>query len=152
MSSYRVISADNHVFEPPDLWTSRAEAKFKERAPRVESLEAGDFWFCDGNRVLGVEGNAREAPRSEEVRLGGYIPEEHAKDMDMDGVDVNLVYPTIGLFLYSGPDSDLLTSNIRSYNDWVGEFCNAIPSRLKGVCYAEHRRRRRGREGVGALR
>jgi predicted TIM-barrel fold metal-dependent hydrolase len=133
MSSYRVISADNHVFEPPDLWTSRAEAKFKERAPRVESLEAGDFWFCDGNRVLGVEGNAREAPRSEEVRLGGYIPEEHAKDMDMDGVDVNLVYPTIGLFLYSGPDSDLLTSNIRSYNDWVGEFCNAIPSRLKGV-------------------
>ena len=133
MASYRVISADNHVFEPEDLWTSRAELKFKERVPHVERLEAGDFWFCDGRKVVGVAGGARKGVRTEEVRLGGYIPEEHIKDMDLDGVDVGIVYPTVGLLLFSGPDSELLTSICRPYNDWVGEFCSAIPKRLKAI-------------------
>ena len=47
MADYRVISADDHVIEPVDLWTSRAESKFKDRVPHVESLEEGDWWFCD---------------------------------------------------------------------------------------------------------
>ena len=71
--------------------------------------------------------------RIEEVRPGGYIPEEHIKDMDIDGIDVSIVYPSVGLSLYSGLDGDLLTSNCRTYNDWVGEFCSAIPKRLKGI-------------------
>ena len=133
MSSYRVISADNHVFEPEDLWTSRAESKFKDRVPHVERLEAGDFWFCDGQKVIGVTGGGKEGPRIEEVRTGGFIPEEHVKDMDIDGVDVSIIYATIGLLLYSGPDSELLTSNFKSYNDWVGEFCSAVPKRLKAI-------------------
>ena len=133
MASYKVISADNHVFEPKDLWTNRAESKFRERAPHVERLEAGDFWFCDGLKVCTVEGGARKGPEIEQVRPGGYIPEEHIKDMELDGVDIGLVYPTVGLLLYSGPDSELLTSNLRSYNDWVGEFCSAFPKRIKGV-------------------
>ena len=131
MSSYRIISSDNHVFEPEDLWTSRAELKFKERVPQVEHLEVGDFWFCDGRKVCGVAGGSRLEVR--EVPLGGYIPEEHIKDMDLDGVDVGIVYPTVGLMLYSGPDSELLTSICRPYNDWVGEFCSAIPKRLKAI-------------------
>ena len=67
------------------------------------------------------------------MRPGGYIPEEHVKDMDIDGIDVSIVYPTVGLGLYSVPDSDLLTSIFKTYNDWVGEFCNAVPKRLKGI-------------------
>ena len=69
----------------------------------------------------------------EEVHLGGYIPEEHVKDMDIDGIDVSIVYPTVGLGLYSVADSELLTFNCRAYNDWVGEFCSAIPKRIKGI-------------------
>ena len=42
MSDYRVISSDNHVFEPPDLWTSRVSTKFKDRAPHLVSKEDGD--------------------------------------------------------------------------------------------------------------
>src|SRR5262249_18493390 len=34
MANYRVISSDNHVFEPPDLWTSRARPAFKDRVPQ----------------------------------------------------------------------------------------------------------------------
>ena len=145
MADYRVISADDHVIEPVDLWTSRAESKFKDRVPHVERLEDGDWWICDGLRVIDVGVGAQagvrfEEPeklsrehRAEEVRPGGYIPEEHIKDMDIDGIDVSIVYPTVGVVIYGVPDSELLTSNVRSYNDWVGEFCGAIPRRLKGI-------------------
>ena len=145
MADFRVISADNHVMEPPDLWTSRAESKFKDRAPHLERLEESDWWICDGMKVHGAfvatqVGVRFEAPeklsfegRMEDVPPGGYIPEEHVKDMDIDGIDVSIVYPTVGLLLYSVPDSELLSSNCRSYNDWVGEFCSAIPKRLKGI-------------------
>ena len=34
-----IISVDDHVVEPPDLWTERIPAKFKDRAPRVERDE-----------------------------------------------------------------------------------------------------------------
>ena len=146
MSSYRVISQDNHVIEPLELWTSRAESKFKDRVPHVESLEDGDWWFCDGVRIMGVAGGTnlvgvrfeeperlRRTAKIEEVHPGGYIPEEHVKDMDIDGIDVSIVYPTVGLGLYSVSDSELLTFNCRAYNDWVGEFCSAIPKRIKGI-------------------
>ena len=69
----------------------------------------------------------------EDVRLGGYIPEEHIKDMKIDGIDVSIVYPTTGLILFSVPDSDLLTHTFKLYNDWVAEFCSAYPKVLKGI-------------------
>ena len=145
MSSYRVISQDNHVQEPHDLWTSRAELKFKERVPHVESLEDGDFWFCDGHKIHSAAGSAnvgnrfidpdnkRSGNRINDAHPGGYIPEEHVKDLDIDGQDVSIVYPTTGFMLYAVPDSKLLDSICRSYNDWVGEFCRAFPKRLKGI-------------------
>ncbi len=145
MASYRIISSDNHVFEPPDLWTNRVEAKYKERAPHIVSLDDGDYWFCDGIKGIGLGPGAQVGLRFEEpekqsygdrlenVRPGGYIPEEHVKDLDTDGVDVSILYPSAGLLLYLVPDSDLLTSMCSVYNDWLSEFCNTFPSRLMGI-------------------
>ena len=145
MASYRVISSDSHVTEPEDLWTSRSDSKIKDRVPHIERSENGDQWFCDGLKVCAVSVGTqvgvrfekpetlRRKARTEEMRPGGYIPEEHVKDLDIDGVDVSIVYPTVGLTLYWVPDSELLTSNRRSYNDWVGDFCSAVPKRLKGI-------------------
>ena len=54
MTRYRVISSDDHILEPADLWTTRIEPKFRDRAPHVVRLEGtasetgGDWWFCDG--------------------------------------------------------------------------------------------------------
>ena len=45
---YRLVSADSHVNEPPDLWQQRVPAKFKDRAPRVERLPEGDAWILEG--------------------------------------------------------------------------------------------------------
>ena len=109
--------------------------------------KGGDWWFSDGKKLFGIAagtdqvGVRFEEPekltfegRIEDVRPGGYIPEEHVKDMDIDGIDLSIVYPTIGLALYAiVPDRELLTSIFRIYNDWLGEFCGAVPKRLKGI-------------------
>ena len=47
---YRLISADSHVNEPPDLWTDRVPAEFRDRAPRIERFEQGDAWVIEGRR------------------------------------------------------------------------------------------------------
>ena len=37
-----VLSSDSHVFEPPDLWRTRIDRAFRDRAPRIERIEGGD--------------------------------------------------------------------------------------------------------------
>ena len=145
MSNFLVVSSDNHVFEPADLWTDRVDAKFKDRAPRIQRFEDGEWWVCDGNQVVGLGAGAQAGKRfdepesmtladeSENLRPGGWIPEEHIKDMDLDGVDVSIIYPTVGLLMYGVPDKELLTNVFRVYNDWLAEFCSALPNRLKGI-------------------
>ena len=103
MSNYRIISSDDHVFEPPGLWTDRIEAEFRDRAPRVVRQEdGGGWWVCDGITVMGSGGGTQPGRRFEDseklsmrdtlenVRPGGWDPYEHVKDMDTDGVDVSI--------------------------------------------------------------
>ena len=146
MSDYRVISSDSHVIEPADLWTSRIERKFRDRAPHVVRGEEGDEWWCEGRYVMGMNfalnlGVRFEDPdkitnvgRVEGVPLGGYIPDEHVKDMDADGVDAGILFPSNAFKLYNSvADGELLTACFRAYNDWIGEFCNAHPDRLHSI-------------------
>ena len=150
MADYKIILSDSHVFEPADLWTSRVEAKFRDRAPHVIRREEDDtdWWVCDGVKGLsggsgGSQAGKRFVPeerdsltfgdKMENVRPGAYIPEEHLKDLDLDGIDADVLYPTQGLFLYSVPDSELLTALCKAYNDWLAEFCQPFPQRLKGI-------------------
>ena len=65
MANYRVISSDNHVFEPPDLWTRRAKPEFKDRVPQLVRQYDGDWWYCDGHRVIGLSAGAQTGMRFE---------------------------------------------------------------------------------------
>ena len=146
MASYRVVSSDQHIFEPADLWTSRIEPKYRERCPQIKPFEDGEIWVCDGRQgqanTQGTQAGLRfEHPEKinfidkfENVRLGGYIPEEYMKDMDMDGVDVGIIYPSVSFMLYGTvPDGELLSASFRVYNDWLAEFCSVNLKRLGGV-------------------
>ena len=147
MADYKVISSDSHIFEPPDLWTSRIERKYKDRAPHVvEGEEQDQWWWCDGRRVAGMVfginlGTRFEDPakitglgRFEDTPLGGYIPDEHVKDMDVDGVDAGVLFPSNAFKLYNSvADSELLSASFRVYNDWMSEFCGSYPDRLHGI-------------------
>ena len=148
MPAYRIISSDNHVFEPPDLWLSRIEAKWGERTPRIGRDGEGDWWFCDTKKVPGTGfgfGGTQAGRRFEDpskltaadlfdnVRAGGYVPEAQVEDMDTDGVDLSILYPTVGLQLFKQPDGELLSDVFAAYNDWLADFCSAAPGRLKGI-------------------
>ena len=145
MGGYRIISSDDHVMEPKDLWTNGIEPKFRDRAPHVVRVDGVDWWYCDGIKGQSAGAATQLGKRFEEpdklsipgiyedVRPGGYIPEEHLKDMDTDGVDVSIVYPTASISWFAVPDSDLVTAVFRAYNDWVADYCKPYPDRLKGI-------------------
>jgi predicted TIM-barrel fold metal-dependent hydrolase len=149
--TYKVISSDSHVVEPPDLWTARAQKQFRDRVIQIESHEDGDWYYCDGNRILGLGLGGTQAGMRfdkdkkaeitigkdlhfDDVRPGGYDPDERMKDLDLDGIDIDVVYPTVGLVAWRVIlDPFLLNETCRVYNDWVHDFCSAHPDRLKGI-------------------
>src|ERR1700742_3443293 len=141
-----VLSSDSHVFEPPDLWQTRIDAAFRDRAPRIERINGGDQIVVEADQVLSGIGlisyaGARfEAPetisaqgRLEDVHSGGWDPEQHLKDMVLDGVAGEILYPSQGLFYFRLADSRLMSAIFRAYNDWLAEFCRSDAARLKGI-------------------
>ena len=146
MDNHVVISSDSHVFEPPDLWTQRIDSRFKDRAPHMERVGDIDHLVVEGDQMIagiGLISNAGarfDAPetisaqgRFEDVHTGGYDPDQHISDMELDGVSGEVLYPSQGLFYFKIADSELMSAVFRAYNDWLAEFCNTNPDRLKGV-------------------
>jgi predicted TIM-barrel fold metal-dependent hydrolase len=141
-----ILSSDSHVFEPPDLWTTRIDRAFRDRAPRIERIDGSDEIVVEKDQLLsgiGLISNAGarfEAPetisgrgRFEDVPRGGYDPHQHLADMRLDGVAGEVLYPSQGLFYFRVKDSALMSAIFRAYNDWLAEFCRTDPSRLKGI-------------------
>ena len=146
MKKYSIISSDSHVIESPDLWTSRIDSRFKDRAPYMRREEEHDQWYVEGDVKVGAmgiisqAGTRFESPEEitfegkfDDVRPGGYDPDEAIKDMEVDGVQAQVLYPSQGLFLYRVEDSALLSAICRAYNDWLADFCASHPDRLKGI-------------------
>ena len=147
MGRYKLISSDSHIIEPPDLWQKRIEPRFRDRAPYLVREEDTDQWYVDGNvkfARMGVSTQAGlrfERPedqtpegRLEDIFPGAMDPHQHVKDMDLDEVSVGLLYPTQALDLIMVlPDSELLSALCRTYNEWLADFCQPYPDRLKGI-------------------
>jgi predicted TIM-barrel fold metal-dependent hydrolase len=150
MAEYKLISADSHIVEPPDMYTGRIDPKFRDRAPKMErrKTESGreyDAWMINGTQVgtLGAvmqAGQRFEDPSQidflgvwEDVRKGGYDAHSMIVENEEDGVWGSCLQPSQGLFWYRLPDSELLTEICRVYNDWITDFCKPYPERLKGI-------------------
>ena len=150
MTASLLISADSHIVEPPDLYSSRIEPKFLDRAPRMERHRTRtgreyDAWYVNGIRVGTVgsviqAGKRFEDPASidflgvwEDVRKAAYEPQAMLEELEMDGVWGACLQPSQGLFWYRLPDSELLTALCAAYNNWIADFCHATPDRLKGI-------------------
>ena len=146
MSRAIVISSDSHVFEPPDLWTTRIDPEFNERAPHMRQVDGMDHLFIEGDQFLAGIGlisgagmrfenpeDITHEARFEDVHVGGYEPGEHIRDMKTDGVSAEILYPSQGLFYFRVPDSELMSAIFRAYNDWLVDFCSTHPKQLKGI-------------------
>jgi predicted TIM-barrel fold metal-dependent hydrolase len=147
----RIISADSHMMEPPDLWTERLDRKWGDRAPKVIKSEAkGQFLFVapdippfpvaggfaagrSGEELKAFLGNANKDEGYKAARPSGWDPVERIKDQDIDGVQAEILYTTLGMPLFGLHDTDLQRACFRVYNDWVAEFASHDPRRFHAI-------------------
>ncbi|MEA2639389.1 MAG: hypothetical protein QOF51_783, partial [Chloroflexota bacterium] len=139
---YGLVSADDHVLEPPDLWTARLGSRFRDRAPHLERAADGtEHWVVDGQVLLGgrvaevgalMADRNHEPTRWDEVPAAAYVPSERLKAMDAAGVDYSALYPTVagraGQAFGHLADPELELACVQAYNDWlIGEWASASP-------------------------
>jgi uncharacterized protein len=113
MRDVLVIDSDGHVTE--------TEATLRPYLPeeyRNRPLRDSEAW---DRRMGGTLGKNNDDPH---VQLA---------DMDADGIDVQVIYPTLLLNLSELKETHLAVAVARAYNDWLAEFCAVDPRRLKGV-------------------
>jgi predicted TIM-barrel fold metal-dependent hydrolase len=153
---HRVVSADSHTVEPPDLWQEWLEAKHRDAAPKlVEDADGGHAWLymgaatpeplglvtCVGTRPedlkwTGARYGEPTRPGTRQIHPGCYRGEQRLELMDEDGVDVEILYPPQRAMLtfMRNRDVDAHLAGIRAYNRWLKDgFCAPDPRRLIGI-------------------
>lgn len=143
--TYNVVDADGHILEPGDLWAKNIDAKFRDDAPVVIVDTDGRHRVRLAGKVHGaplglamsgsVGKTVDEIPKMNYLdgRKGGFDPHARIKDMEFDGIDAAVLYPTLGLFSGAIVDPDLAAAVCRVYNRWIVEYCSPYPDRLFGV-------------------
>ncbi len=140
----KVLDADTHQMEPPSIWTEYIETRFRERAPRPDHSRPFPKMIVE-DEPLTAEGKypfstpdflaalAKGMQRFERARAAGFSAASRLADMDEQGVDVQVLYPTVGGQLLGREfrDPELLAACCRAYNDWTATYCRAAPDRLR---------------------
>ena len=77
---------------------------------------------------------------------------ERLKDQDIDGVEAEVLYTTLGMSLFGLADAELQQACFRVYNDWLAEFCSHDRRRLHGVALISLADIDAGTRGTGTMR
>lgn len=113
MAAYPVLDSDSHIRETADDYRSRIPEEFRRIR---QGIFPSDCW----DRFLGRMGK-------QTIGMDGYL-----EDMDVEGIQLTVTYPTMGLNLCLVPQSDLQKALARAWNDYIGEIQQHNP-RMKGV-------------------
>jgi predicted TIM-barrel fold metal-dependent hydrolase len=144
---FTIISVDDHLVEPPDMFEGRLPARFAPYQPRVvEDAEGHQLWEFDGELYTQVGMNAVagrrpesvtvEPTRFEDMRPGCYDIDARIKDMDINGVWASLNFPSqiagfAGRVFSGAKDPELGLAVIRAWNDWMFEgWWQPYPDRI----------------------
>jgi predicted TIM-barrel fold metal-dependent hydrolase len=144
-----IVSIDDHLIEPPDMFDRHVPAKYADQAPKlIKDTDGLEKWVFQ-NTVMGVMGlnSVVSWPKEQwgmdpstlsEMRPGSYDIHERIRDMNRNGVLASMCFPTFPGF--SGRtfqeaaqtgDPALSLIMIQAYNDWhIDEWCGAYPGRF----------------------
>lgn len=141
-----LISVDDHVTEPADMFKRHTPDKYKDRFPRqVRDANGCDAWHFEDRVIRNIALNAVAGRRPEDngiepdsfdfVRKGCYDVHARIDDMNANGELAGLNFPTwigfAGKVFYGAKDKDLALAALKAYNDWhVDEWCGAYPGRF----------------------
>ena len=146
MHDFVLVSVDDHLVEPPDLFDQHIPAKYKDDAPKLIQREDGtDAWVFEGQEATNVGLNAvagrppeeygTEPTKLSEIREGCYDIHERIRDMNANGVAAALNFPSFpqfcGQYFARAQDKDLGLAVLQAYNDWhIDQWCGAYPGRM----------------------
>ena len=141
-----LVSVDDHVVEPPDVFVGRVPKKYEDLAPKLIVKDDGtEAWEYLGNLSQSVGLNAvvgrppedygLEPAAFSDMRPGCYDVNERVRDMNANGVLGSLCFPSWPGFaarqFYVTPDKDMAIALLRAYNDWhVDAWCGSHPGRF----------------------
>ncbi|MGH9297681.1 MAG: amidohydrolase family protein, partial [Acidimicrobiales bacterium] len=141
-----IISVDDHVIEPADMFEGRIPSRFEELGPVVVELENGtQLWRIEDQLVPNIglnatvgkeEGCTTEPQRFDEMRRGTWDIEARIRDLDIDGVWASLCFPS-ALSGFAGWKYSRLKNQefgfaaMRAWNDWLIEvWAGTHPDRI----------------------
>jgi uncharacterized protein len=129
MAKYRVIDADGHFTEPNSMWPQYLAKKYHPLAPRRVHDNRGRGRIMIGGRMLPY---IPPPPISENApaRKGGYDPHARLADMDSEGIEAMITYPTTGLMFFGLDSLELTVALCQAFNNWAHDFCRVEPKRL----------------------
>jgi predicted TIM-barrel fold metal-dependent hydrolase len=145
--SYTIISVDDHLVEPRDLFDGRMPASMIDAAPRVIENEQGqELWLYEDMLYPQIGLNAiagrpkdqwnTDPARFDEMRKGCWDIDARVADMDLDGVWASLCFPSLlagfaGVVFSQSKDQDLGLACMRAWNDWHLEvWAGTHPERI----------------------
>jgi predicted TIM-barrel fold metal-dependent hydrolase len=146
MDEMILISVDDHVIEPAEMFLHHVPSKYLDSAPRVIRKEEGsDVWIYEGIEVPNLALNAVagrppeeygfEPTAYEEIRQGCYDSSARVRDMDANGVLASMNFPSMagfcGQLFGRAQDKDMALVMLRAYNDWhIDEWAGSHPGRF----------------------
>jgi len=140
-----LISVDDHVLEPGDLWLKRLPSKYHDVAPRLTVVDGAEVWAYEDvrTRTSGLSATAgvdkeqwtMRGVEYGQMRRGCYDAAARIPDMDVAGILASLCFPSFPRFcgqaFWEAKDKELALLCVRAYNDWmVEEWCAAAPGRF----------------------
>jgi predicted TIM-barrel fold metal-dependent hydrolase len=147
------ISADSHVVEPPEVYDG-LDKRFGSRAPRmvqdpdrglVTDHGDGTFGYPVGvfhvvGRDWGDPATREDAKRGFELARPGVLDvNERTKDQELDGLNAEILYPSVLFSIYQLQDVEIQAATMANYNDWVFNYSSQAPGRLFSLALTQLR-------------
>ncbi len=150
-NGFRVMDSDLHTMEPDDLWGTYLDEPFKRFAPRftraaanapnqptiqVGDLTIGEMSMRPKPAAAGADLHRRAVARHPHNALAAarkYDAASHLQAMDIEGIDVAVLYGTRGrqVLMHDDLDPSVAAALARAHNNWTRDYCSMDPARLK---------------------
>ncbi len=159
---FLIMDSDLHLMEPEDLWERYLDPPYRTNPPRFSNarrptLGPNDEGKGNADSIFGIEvqglaipafatspGAVRQAmelakrsrarhPHFQVARARGFDPSSTITAMDIEGIDVAVMYGTRGrqILMHDELAPDYAAALARAYNNWAYEYCQCHPQRLK---------------------
>jgi predicted TIM-barrel fold metal-dependent hydrolase len=148
---FRIMDSDLHTMEPDDLWDKYLDEPFRSAAPtftrggqrapnqptiKIGALTIGEMSVRPVSAAAAADLHRRSAakhPHNAVAMARHYDAESHLTAMDIEGIDVGVLYGTRGrqVLMHDDLDAQMAAALARAHNNWTRDYCAINPERLK---------------------